>query len=201
MVTTCFVRTLIRTLLTISVLLRGQSSAQEVPISALPPKMQQPIPDRVVYHMFLRHIAALEHQAQQAQANGQNPNPWRNHILHKFGLTAEEQQRITPIALEYEAQWRNIHEREQVVAKAYKARYFPNGTWPKGQPLPPRSSELIHLRDSSRNLTQQTMERVVANLGPVRFSTLNATVRSRIGIRSLAASMAQQSAQVKGGAK
>jgi hypothetical protein len=159
-------------------LLTWQCVAQEVSLSALPPKMQQPTPDSVVYHMFLRHLAAFDQLAQRAQSQGEDPQPRRNHILHKFGLTTAEQQNLTPIALQYDAQWRSIQNQEESVIAAYKQLYFPTGKWLKGQPLPPTPSEIKTLRESAVNLALRAKAQVQTSLGVARFAVLDAILRS-----------------------
>ncbi len=201
MLKTCFVCVFTRTLPFFLLLWAGPCFAQEISLDVLPPQMRKPMPDQVIYHMFLRHLAAFERLAQQAQANGQNPDPWRKHILHKFGLTADEQQKIMPIALQYDAQWRSIHEQEEIAIKTYKDLYFPKGTWPKGQPLPPKSDELLSLQKSSQDLALRAKEQVTASLGATRFAGLDSMIRSHLGLQAFAAHLAQENAQMKGAAK
>ena len=161
--------------------------AQEIPLSQLPPKMQAPVPDYVLYHMFLRHLAIFQQQAQQAGAAGQSSSPWQNHILHKFGLTPTEQQALLPIALQYETQWKAIRQQEEDLVKSFKASQFPSGGWIKGQPLPSMPSGLLTLRKSARNLSLQTRNQLIVSLGAARFASLDMALRRQAGIRSRAA--------------
>jgi len=163
--------------------------------------MQQPVPDRVMYHLFLRHVAGMERLAQEAQASGKDPGPWRRHALRKFSLTEEERQKLLPIANQYEAQVRKQQEQSHSITSDFKARYFPAGKWAKGQPLPPLPAELTLLRQQRSVLTDQTMTRVANALGPVRMEAVTQRLRYDMGSVSRVKITNPEIFQQKGAAK
>jgi hypothetical protein len=66
------------------------SFGQEFAWDAFPEQMRKPIPDAVLYRLFLEHVSAFENQARLNDAQGQSGEAWRNHLAHQFGLPADE---------------------------------------------------------------------------------------------------------------
>lgn len=155
------------------------SPAQEIPLSAIPPAMRKPIPEHVAYRMFLRHAAAMEREARSNEAQARSGEAYRNHIVHKFGVTAEEQSKIAEIALGFDQDLSALRAQEKQILDAFEAKYFPNHRYPKGIPLPTSPAELIPLEDQVKTRTLQARDQIHAALGDERFSHLDSMVKFR----------------------
>jgi hypothetical protein len=96
------------------------SFGQEFAWDAFPEQMRKPIPDAVLYRLFLEHVSAFENQARLNDAQGQSGEAWRNHLAHQFGLPADELSGIVQVALELTDQLSKLRSQQRAIATRFR---------------------------------------------------------------------------------
>ena len=138
--------------------------------------MQKPIPETVLYRMFLRHVAAFD---KQAQTNPAIAEPLRNHILHKYGLSQEEYTKVAQIARDYDSSLQTLRERQLAVAKAFREANFPYGHTSVDMSVSAVPAELTDIKARMDSLTIAARDNVHTSLGEIRFTHLHTAVMER----------------------
>lgn len=147
---------------------------QQKEIAEGPPLRGLATPETVMYRIFFTHVAVFEQNARNAEAHGKSGAPWRNHLLHKYGLTSAEQQQIATEALSYHNQMNAIRAQVQLEKAAFEQQYGLSdhkGHLAAGAPLHP--SAIHSLRKQADALTLNSKAHVQTLLGDTRFGELD----------------------------
>ncbi len=156
----------------------AQSSAQEVPLSSLPVRMTKPVPDAVIYRIFLHHLVSFERAAQKEEAAGKSGSPFRNHISKKFGLTATNQTSLAQLALAFDLDEQHLRVQKGETVKKFRQTFFPNGKLPANQSLPALPPKLVQLRESLDLMSLHYRDQIRSIVGPDKFKSLDEALRS-----------------------
>ena len=132
-----------------------------------------PIPEPVLYRLFLNHVASFAKSAKIRAARGLDPNPLRQYFLRKIGLTQEQNDTLNEVALDYDRQDEPIRSRAAAVAKAFRRARFPAGRLADGDAPPPPPIELKSLSERHRSVTLAARERLAHGLGKEAFQRLD----------------------------
>jgi hypothetical protein len=141
--------------------------------------MRRPVPDAVIYRIFLHHVAAFERRARSNEAKGGSGDAFRNHLIRKFGITSNEQKQIAEMALSFDTASKPLVAQRKAIVTDFRSKNFPDGKHRQGQPLPSLPVELTTIRGSINALTLQTRDQLRSALGDDRFALLDSAVRAK----------------------
>jgi len=158
----------------------AQTQVQE-PDGTEPTQAQPTVvpPDSVIYGTFLRHAATFEKLAKANEAHGASGAFYRNHLTHKFGITADEQKKVSTITQTYLSNYHALLQKIHLETQNWRALNFPNNQHIPGTPKPALSPMLISLYRQLQQTTLQARDQVHTALGDTRFAQLDAQVRAR----------------------
>jgi len=138
-----------------------------------------PIPIDVVYRLFLRHVATFEQQAQELENQGKDGSSYRNHVIRKFSINADQFGAVASVATDFGRALDENEVKARSIVAAFQEEHFPGGRLRLGETPPPPPAELKLLNNERRQLTLQAMQRLHDSLGDQDFYALDATLRGR----------------------
>lgn len=162
-----------------AVLTMRPASAQETPLSSMPPRMRVPVPDAVLYRIFFHHIVAFERAAQASEAKGKLGTPFRNHITRKYGIGLNDQASVARLAIAYDSSEQPLREMRRQLVSTFRNQNFPNGKRATGQALPTIPPEIKQLKQSLDSLALNFRDQLRRTLGDERFVVLDKAIREK----------------------
>lgn len=143
-----------------------------------PKQSSEAVPMHILYRQLFKHIVLLDEAAQEADANDEDGDSFRNLYRNLAELTDTQSQALHQIAAECEQLVDRQDAKAKVIIERYQAQ-FVNGEVPYGQPLPPPPAELIELQEQRNMMILTARTRLRQALGEEAFQRFEAFVASR----------------------
>jgi hypothetical protein len=142
-------------------------------------RREAPVPDHVIYGLFLRHVSMLKKQAIENERRGKDGSGLRSTYKRKADLSDYEADRLEQIATECEQEVTQQDARAKVIIDAFRARY-PNGIVPPGETLPPPPPELQAMQIERDQIVLRARDRLRAAFGEQEFTRFEQFIRSEV---------------------
>ncbi|HEX8141061.1 MAG TPA: hypothetical protein VF553_00590 [Pyrinomonadaceae bacterium] len=142
-------------------------------------RREVPVPDHVMYGLFLRYVSVLKKQAIKNERLGKDGSGLRSTYKHKADLSDNEAYMLEQIATECEQEVAQQDARAKVVIDAFRARY-PNGIVPPGETLPPPPLELQVMKKERDAIVLRARDRLRAAFGEQEFMRFDQFIRSEV---------------------
>ena len=136
------------------------------------------VPDKVVYGIFFRQIAAFNAKADEMEKNGGDGRSLRRHFARIAGLNDAESELLDRIVADYIREASLINARQKAMVDAYRIKY-PGGQIPNGgtRERPPSYHEFTLEREQ---LYLRMRDQLQTVLGAETFAHLDTALRSKI---------------------
>ena len=149
-----------------------QAAATATQGSAAPTK---PVPPRVLYRLFFRHVIFVERQADRAEKRGENADKLRRYFEISAGLTPEEAAALKEIARDCDTAVRETDEKARLIIAQFHAQYPPGKV--SSNDVPPPPPELEALQEEKDSLVLKHRDTLKTSLGEERFRLLDGYVQ------------------------
>lgn len=127
---------------------QGQSA--QAPRGPAAQEQQPEVPDHITYRHLFNHVNAFKKEAEKAEREGKDPEPFRGFFRRKAGLSEAHARDLEEVATQFAQEAGELDARARAVVREYLKQY-PNGQVPYGEtpaPRPPGLREMAEQRDA-----------------------------------------------------
>jgi hypothetical protein len=172
-------------------LLSGVSSEAQTPSATGPgttasaPSTLNPAPQYLLYHLFFRHLAALQNAAQSSGA-ASAPSTAANRALvykHVLALNDAEYQTLLAVARACEDSVAQDDTKARAIIRQMRSQY-PGGKIPAGTPLPALPDSLIALQAHRNAIIHNAITDLQQQLPSASSGQINKFIYTHFGPRS-----------------
>lgn len=154
---------------------RAQSGQPQQAQAEQPPD----IPDHITYKHLFNHVNAFKKEAEKAEREGKDPEPFKGFFRRKAGLSDGHARDLEEVATQFEQEAGELDARARAVVREYLKQY-PNGQVPYGEtpaPRPPGLREMAEQRDA---MVLRYRDRLRLTLGEQEFVRFHGFVKRRV---------------------
>lgn len=136
-----------------------------------------PVPDRIIYYIFFRHLTGLKTRSEALISEGRSMS-YLDIIEKDSGVNNLQSQFLFQTAERCLDETKQIDDEARSVVENARAK-FPNGEVKSPNDIPPPPSELILLQQRKDETVLRFLEEVRAFLGEDRFAEFDRYVRAK----------------------
>jgi hypothetical protein len=145
------------------------------------PAQDQPseVPDHIAYKHLFNHIAAFKKEAEKAEREGKDPEPFKGFFRRKAELSEEQSRVLEDVATECSKNVKALDAKAQASVKAYLAQY-PGGLVPYGEKPAPRPTGMREMTEERDAVVLRCRDRLRDAFGEQEFKRFHGFVKTRI---------------------
>ena len=136
------------------------------------------VPTPVLYRFFFRHLANLDVQANNVDAQGQDGSDLRNYYQTILSLTGQETASLKQGGSRCMTAVKQVDQQAQTIIQQLRAP-FPGGYIPPGSAPPPPNPQLTQLTQTRDSVTNSQIQALQTALGPATFEKVDNYVKTQ----------------------
>lgn len=137
------------------------------------------IPDHITYKHLFNHVNAFRKEAEKAEREGKDPEPFKGFFRRKAGLSDAHARDLEEVADQFEKEVGELDGRARAVVKEYLKQY-PNGQVPYGETPAPRPPGLRQMAEQRDATVLRHRDRLRLTLGEREFMRFHGFVKRSV---------------------